>query len=67
MATDILNTPATFRNASDFRTLLVTLEELTVAALDESDDKRRASILWSMQKNIETAAKDIARLDPALG
>lgn len=67
MTTQTLTPPATFRNAHDFRTLLITLEELAVAALEESDDKRRAAVLWSMQKLSETAAKDAELLEAAGG
>lgn len=67
MAIENLIPPATFRNANDFRTLLLTLEELAVAALEESDEKRRAAVLWSIQKLSETAAKDAELLEAAEG
>ncbi len=63
MATQNNIPPATFRNASDFQTLFITLEELAVAALEESDRARRSAIIWSMQKLSETAAKDAEQLE----
>lgn len=58
-------TPATFRNASDLQTLFVTLEELAVAALEETDRARRSALIWSMQKLSETAAKDVEQMEAA--
>lgn len=66
MPTENLIPPATFRNTSDFRTLLVTLEELAVAALEEKGPLRSA-IIWSMQKLCETAAKEIEQMEGAGG
>lgn len=63
MATENPITLSTFRNASDFQTLFITLEELAVAALEESDRARRSAIIWSMQKLSETAAKDAEQLE----
>lgn len=65
MATQNNIPPATFRNASDFQTLFITLEELAVAALEESDRARRSAIIWSMQKLSETAAKDAEQMEAA--
>lgn len=65
MATEYI---PTFRNAHDFMTLLGTIEELAVAALNEGSDKAlRGSILWSIQKLSETAAKDAELLVVAGG
>jgi hypothetical protein len=58
-------TPATFRNANDFQMLFVTLEELAVAAMEESDRARRSAIIWSMQKLSETAAKEAGQMEAA--
>jgi len=57
------NTIPTFRNANDFLTLLATVEELAVMALDEQDPKHRASILWAVQKLSEAGRRDFEQIE----
>lgn len=55
----------TFRNAGDILTLLATVEELAAMALDKQDLKRRASILWAVQKLSEAGRRDFEQIETA--
>lgn len=56
---------ATFTDLSAIHSLLITIEELAVAAMElkDNDSKLRTSMLWSIQKLTETAAKDVEQMD----
>lgn len=55
----------TFTDLSAIHSLLITIEELSVAAMELKDDdsKLRTSLLWSIQKMTETAAKDVVQME----
>ena len=51
--------PATFRTASDFMVLFMTLENLAATALEkDSDPALQSTLIWTIQKLSETAAKE---------
>lgn len=50
--------PATFRTASDFMVLFMTLENLAATALENSDPALQSTLIWTIQKLSETAAKE---------
>lgn len=56
------NYTPTFIDLSDLYVLLNTVENLAAHALEESDRKTRSAILWSVQKMMETAQKDIQQM-----
>lgn len=57
----------TFNDLSAIHSLLTTIEELAVAAMELKDDdsRLRTSMLWSIQKLTETAAKDVEQMEAA--
>lgn len=67
MATE--NHYTTFDGLSAIHALLITVEELAAAAMemDDNDSKLRTSMLWSIQKMTETAAKDVEQMEAAGG
>ena len=66
MAAENHTTP-TFSDLSAIHSLLITIEELAAAAMELKDDdsKLRTSMLWSIQKMTETAAKDVVQMEAA--
>lgn len=65
MATE--NYSGTFTDLSSIHALLITIEELAAAAIElkDNDSKLRTSMLWSIQKMTETAAKDVEQMEAA--
>lgn len=59
----------TFPDLSAIHSLLVTVEALAAAAMElkDNDSKLRTSMLWSIQKMAEVAAKDVEQMEAAGG
>lgn len=61
------HTTPTFSDLCSIHSLFVTIEELAAAAMElkDNDSKLRTSMLWSVQKLAEVAARDVAQMEAA--